>query len=210
MSPYLLALTFFKFNMAALKKGKEEEKLPPHPHPRKEKFNLLRARLGKNTSKLREILKRAVVSFNNLLLRRHSTTPSPWLTFFAFTHSRSSQMKGCSLHGQSSCTSQVLLNTRWHWEKEDCGLDKGKAIQCYLNWCSHQLLSTVAMAHITSLISDCHLKFSGVRSFDFMHDTTTSKRTDGKLLLLEISKSRNCSSVGCLKCVQFHNWFRNH
>ena len=26
-----------------------------------------------------------------------------------------------------------------------------------------------------------------------------SKRTDGKLLLLEISKSRNCSSVGCLK-----------
>ena len=26
-----------------------------------------------------------------------------------------------------------------------------------------------------------------------------SKRTDGKLLLLEISKNRNCSSVGCLK-----------
>ena len=29
------------------------------------------------------------------------------------------------------------------------------------------------------------------------------KRTDGKLLLLEISKSQNCSPVGCLKCVQF-------
>ena len=25
-----------------------------------------------------------------------------------------------------------------------------------------------------------------------------------------ISTSRNCSSVGCLKCVQFHNWFRLH
>ena len=35
-----------------------------------------------------------------------------------------------------------------------------------------------------------------------------SKWTDGKLLLLEISISRNSSSVGCLKCVQFHNWFR--
>ena len=32
--------------------------------------------------------------------------------------------------------------------------------------------------------------------------------TDSKLLLLEISTliiSRNCSLVGCLKCVQFHN-----
>ena len=34
--------------------------------------------------------------------------------------------------------------------------------------------------------------------------------TDGKLLLLEISKRRNCSSVGCLQWVQFHNWFRLH
>ena len=25
-----------------------------------------------------------------------------------------------------------------------------------------------------------------------------------------ISTCRNCSSVGCLKCVQFHNWFRLH
>ena len=25
-----------------------------------------------------------------------------------------------------------------------------------------------------------------------------------------ISTRRNCSSVGCLKCVQFHNWFRLH
>ena len=30
-------------------------------------------------------------------------------------------------------------------------------------------------------------------------------KLDGKLLLLEISKSHNCSSVRCLKCVQFHN-----
>ena len=37
-----------------------------------------------------------------------------------------------------------------------------------------------------------------------------SKRTDGKLLLFEISKSSNCSSLGCLKSVQFHNWFRLH
>ena len=37
-----------------------------------------------------------------------------------------------------------------------------------------------------------------------------SKRTEGQLLLLEISKSRNCSSVGYLKCVQFYNWFRLH
>ena len=34
------------------------------------------------------------------------------------------------------------------------------------------------------------------------------KETDSKLLFLEISLCRNCSSVGCLKCVQFHNWFR--
>ena len=27
-------------------------------------------------------------------------------------------------------------------------------------------------------------------------------------MLLEISLSRNSSSVGCLKRVQFHNWFR--
>ena len=26
----------------------------------------------------------------------------------------------------------------------------------------------------------------------------------------DISTCRNCSSVGCLKCVQFHNWFRLH
>ena len=32
-----------------------------------------------------------------------------------------------------------------------------------------------------------------------------SKRIDGKLLLLEISKSHNCSSVACLKCVQLHD-----
>ena len=25
-----------------------------------------------------------------------------------------------------------------------------------------------------------------------------------------ISTCRNCSSVGCLKCTQFHNWFRLH
>ena len=32
-------------------------------------------------------------------------------------------------------------------------------------------------------------------------------RRDGKLLLLEISMSRNCPSVGFLKCEQYHNWF---
>ena len=26
----------------------------------------------------------------------------------------------------------------------------------------------------------------------------------------DISTCRNCSSEGCLKCVQFHNWFRLH
>ena len=39
---------------------------------------------------------------------------------------------------------------------------------------------------------------------------SNSKWTDSKLLLLEISICRNCPSVGCLKCVQFHNWFRLH
>ena len=28
------------------------------------------------------------------------------------------------------------------------------------------------------------------------------------MLLLTISEIRNCSSVGCLKCVQFYNWFQ--
>ena len=36
------------------------------------------------------------------------------------------------------------------------------------------------------------------------------KWTDSKLLLFEISICRNCPSVGCLKCVQFHNRFRLH
>ena len=46
--------------------------------------------------------------------------------------------------------------------------------------------------------------------------TYSLKRTDGKLLLLKISKSPkkskscNCSSVGCLKCVQFQDWLRLH
>ena len=30
------------------------------------------------------------------------------------------------------------------------------------------------------------------------------------MLLLNISEFRNCLSVGCLKCVQFHNWLRFH
>ena len=37
-----------------------------------------------------------------------------------------------------------------------------------------------------------------------------SKGTASKLFLLEISTCVNCSSEGCLKCVQFHNWFRLH
>ena len=37
-----------------------------------------------------------------------------------------------------------------------------------------------------------------------------SRGTDGKLLLQEISACRNCSSAGCLECMQFHNWFRLH
>ena len=37
-----------------------------------------------------------------------------------------------------------------------------------------------------------------------------SKGTDRKLLFFEISMCRNCSSVGCLKRVQFHNCFLLH
>ena len=33
------------------------------------------------------------------------------------------------------------------------------------------------------------------------------KGTDSKLLLLQISICCYCLSGGCLKCVQFHNWF---
>ena len=33
-----------------------------------------------------------------------------------------------------------------------------------------------------------------------------SKGTDSKLLLIEISKCRNCSSVGCQKSVQRHRY----
>lgn len=36
-----------------------------------------------------------------------------------------------------------------------------------------------------------------------------SKGTDGKLLLPEILISRNCSSVGCLKCFHLYNWSRH-
>ena len=43
-------------------------------------------------------------------------------------------------------------------------------------------------------------------------DYCNSKQTDCKLqqLLKNISTCPNCSSVGCLKCLQFHNWFRLH
>ena len=41
-----------------------------------------------------------------------------------------------------------------------------------------------------------------------------SEWTDCKLYIVVakkyISTCRNCSSVGCLKCVQFHNWFWLH
>ena len=120
MCPYLLALTFFKFNMTALKKRKRGRQTTPPP-PAREKKNLISS--GRGWEKTHPSYERFI---NGPWC--HSIICSPWLTFFAFTHSRSSQIKGCSLHGQSSCTSQVLLNTRWHWEKEDCGLDKGKAI----------------------------------------------------------------------------------
>ena len=37
-----------------------------------------------------------------------------------------------------------------------------------------------------------------------------SKRIDGTVLFLKISSSGNCSSVGCLKCVQFHKCTHGH
>ena len=57
--------------------------------------------------------------------------------------------------------------------------------------------------------------YSALKRSMFNKNTCTQtpnklKKADSKLLLLEISKSCNCSSVGYLKCVQFHNWFRFH
>ena len=51
------------------------------------------------------------------------------------------------------------------------------------------------------------IKISKESSFEIKHQVFyifNSERTDGKLLLLEISKSHNCSLVECLNCVQFH------
>ena len=53
------------------------------------------------------------------------------------------------------------------------------------------------------------IEISKESSFEIKHQVFyifNSERTDGKLLLLEISKSHNCSLVECLNCVQFHNW----
>ena len=44
-------------------------------------------------------------------------------------------------------------------------------------------------------------------SVSLLSSVTVKLKEDGKLFLLKISKSPNRSSVGCLKCVQFHNWF---
>ena len=46
------------------------------------------------------------------------------------------------------------------------------------------------------------LCFSWMVTFKLSFSTFNSKRTDGKLLSLEIYKSRNCSLVRCLKCMQ--------
>lgn len=44
-------------------------------------------------------------------------------------------------------------------------------------------------------------------SVSLLSSVSVKLKEDGKLCLLKISKSPNCSSVGSLKCVQFHNWF---
>ena len=62
-------------------------------------------------------------------------------------------------------------------------------------------------ARMTELV--LKIKISKEFSFEIKHQVFyifNSERTDGKLLLLEISKSHNCSSVECLTYVQFHNW----
>ena len=56
--------------------------------------------------------------------------------------------------------------------------------------------------------ADENRKLHDLSNFSMFIVPYNSKCTDGKLLLLEISTSRNSSSVGCLKCAQFHNWFR--
>ena len=69
---------------------------------------------------------------------------------------------------------------------------------------------TPSTTHLTVNLKSVSLNLMGLSNF--YQTTYNSKQTDCKLqqLLKNISKCPNCSSVGCLKCVQFHNWFRVH
>ena len=69
---------------------------------------------------------------------------------------------------------------------------------------------TPSTTHLTVNLKSVSLNLMGINNF--YQTTYNSKQTDCKLqqLLKNISKCPNCSSVGCLKCVQFHNCFRLH
>ena len=92
-------------------------------------------------------------------------------------------------------------------ERDDCGQE---------SLALFSLLNTPAPAvHVVQEDQDQNIIITAMFYAVFTSNfkvTLNSKQTDCKLqqLLNNISTCPNCSSVGCLKCVQFHNWFWLH
>ena len=78
------------------------------------------------------------------------------------------------------------------------------------HWVVRGSFCTPSTTHLTVNLKLVSLNLMGISNF--YQTAYNSKETDCKLQqwLKNISKCPNCSSVGCLKCVQFHNWFRLH
>ena len=69
---------------------------------------------------------------------------------------------------------------------------------------------TPSTTHLTVNLKSVSLNLMGISNF---YQTTYNFKVDRLQIIVvakNISKCPNCSSVECLKCVQFHNWFRLH
>ena len=81
-----------------------------------------------------------------------------------------------------------------------------------INW---SILSTnvTPPLHNTQKISENDTRSAVLTSYRFQKFLSQFKVDRLQIIVVAktyISTCRNCSSVGCLKCVQFHNWFRLH
>ena len=77
-------------------------------------------------------------------------------------------------------------------------------------WVVRGSFCTPSTTHLTVNLKSVSLNLMGISNF---YQTTYNFKVDRLQTIVvakNISKCPNCSSVECLKCVQFHNWFRLH